>query len=55
MIPDNEDCVLEQLNPNVPKVCTVLFEVAADASGWKLKVSNFAFLFPAEGFIELVR
>ncbi|MGB5050427.1 MAG: hypothetical protein WBO46_15895, partial [Caldilineaceae bacterium] len=32
-IPDGENCIFETLNPNVTKNCTVIYEVASDATG----------------------
>lgn len=39
-IPDAERCVLDNLNPNLPKVCQVIFELPADAAGIQLVVGD---------------
>ena len=35
-----EHCVLEQLNPNLPKTCTKIFEVPLDANSLKAQVGD---------------
>jgi len=39
-ISDDEQCVFEELNPNVAKTCTVIYEVAADATGLRARVTG---------------
>ncbi|MCC6165675.1 MAG: zinc ribbon domain-containing protein [Caldilineaceae bacterium] len=54
MIPDPEDCsFIVNLNPNVPKVCTEIYEVAADATGLKAKVGDLELFGSAESLVEL--
>jgi hypothetical protein len=43
-IPQNEQCVLKELNPNVPAACTAIYEVAADAKQLKAEVTPLALL-----------
>ena len=50
-IPDGENCIFENLNPNVPKDCTFIYEVATDASGLLLVVTD---LEPFESGEDLV-
>ncbi len=51
---DNEErCIFEQLNPNVPRICTTIFEVPADAAGLQVKVTNLALFGAEEAFIDL--
>lgn len=52
-VPDGEHCLLESLNPNVPKVCTYIFEVPADATGLAFRASDLAFLEPRTELIDL--
>jgi hypothetical protein len=39
-IDDNETCILETLNPNVPKTCADIYEIPADATSLKLVVGD---------------
>ena len=39
-IPDGESCVLEQLNPNISRTCSEIFEVPADAAGLRAKLGD---------------
>ncbi len=41
-VEDNERCILESLNPNLPRICTAIYEVPADATGLKLVVGDLA-------------
>jgi hypothetical protein len=44
MFIDNErNCLIAKMNPNLPQNCTTIFEVPADATGFKLKVTGQAF------------
>ena len=52
-IDNNESCILENLNPNLPKVCTVIYEVPAGASGLKAYVGDLSMFGGAEAMIEL--
>jgi hypothetical protein len=53
-LPDNETCTfIENLNPNVPRACTVIFEVAPDAVGLQANVGDFEMFGSAEAFINL--
>ena len=53
-LPDEEECsFIENLNPNIPKICTVIYEVAADAAGLKIVVSDLKILGSDEKEIDL--
>jgi hypothetical protein len=53
-IPNEEDCgFIVNLNPNVPKVCTEIFEVAADATGLKAKLGDLELFGTAEALVDL--
>lgn len=39
-VPDQERCILEQLDPNLSRVCTTIFEVPLDATGLKVQVGD---------------
>lgn len=53
-IPDGEECsIIVNLNPNVAKRCTLIFEVAADAVGLKAHVGDLEFFGGDEAYIEL--
>lgn len=52
-IPDAEYCIFETLNPNVPKVCNVIFDVAADAAGLHLQVDGLKLFRNQEALIAL--
>jgi hypothetical protein len=39
-LPNEEQCVLEQLNPNVPQTCQMIFELPADAQSLHLQVGD---------------
>ena len=53
-LPDGEECyIIENLNPNIPKICTVIYEVAADAAGLKIVVSDLKILGSDEKEIDL--
>lgn len=41
-IEEKERCVLERLNPNVPRVCTAIYELPTDATALKLVVGDLA-------------
>ncbi len=45
IIPDDELCSLEEINPNIVRTCTWYYELPADASGLSLQLSDYtAFL-----------
>lgn len=46
-------CILENLNPNVPKPCEVIYEVPANATGVKAKVGDLKIFGADEALIEL--
>lgn len=48
-----EQCFLEQLNPNLPRVCTYIFEVPADATGLQAQVGDLELFGSEEAFINL--
>lgn len=51
---DNKEfCALEQLNPNVPKTCTMVFELPADAAGLHLLVGDLNMFSAQEASINL--
>lgn len=52
-VPEGEGCVLEQLNPNLPKTCTEIFELPADATGLKASVGDLELLGSDEAMIDL--
>lgn len=52
-VPTEEMCSLAQLNANVPKTCQVVFEVPADASGFKMKVGDLKLFGADEAVIDL--
>jgi hypothetical protein len=39
-IPDGEECLIDQLNPNLSKVCLEIFELPPDAKGLRLVVGD---------------
>lgn len=53
-LPDGENCsFMENLNPNIPKICTVIYEVAADAAGLKIVASDLKIFGSDEKEIDL--
>ena len=52
-IPSNEMCMLQNLNPNIPKTCTSIFEVPANARNLKAQVNDFGALFSKKVLIDL--
>lgn len=52
-IDDNEKCIYEQLNVNVPKVCSVIFEIPADAADLHLQVGDLELFGSDEALIAL--
>ncbi len=52
VIGDNQ-CGFEELPAGVPKVCRLVFEVPKDASGFRFKATNLAFLLKQEVLINL--
>lgn len=52
-ISDKEQCVLKELNPNVPAVCTVIYEVAADAEQLNAQVTSLSLLGGSPVLIDL--
>ena len=52
-IEDNEKCIYEQLNVNVPKICTVIFEIPADATDLQLQVGDLELFGSDEALIAL--
>ena len=53
LLPSDEACILERLNPNLPKVCQIVFEVPADAGGFLLAVGDLKMLGNKEALIAL--
>jgi hypothetical protein len=52
-IPEEEMCVFENLNPNIVKTCTVIYEIPANASGLHAEVTGLTFLGSAKALIDL--
>ena len=52
-LPDDQTCVLENLNPNVPKVCAEIYEVAADAEGLTFVATDLNPFMGGEAEIQL--
>jgi len=52
-IPTEEACVLENLNPNVAKSCTAIYEVPATAAGLKAQVSDLKLIGNDSALIDL--
>ena len=52
-IPEKEQCILKELNPNVPAICTVIYEVAADANHLTAEVTSLALLGGSPVLIDL--
>lgn len=51
--PEPEWCVLENINPNVPKTCTHIYEVPANATSLKLVVTDLEMFGSEEAQIDL--
>lgn len=43
LLPTDEVCMLENLNPNVAKICTAVYEVPANAENLRAKVGDLKF------------
>jgi hypothetical protein len=52
-IPSEEACVLENLNPNVAKSCTAIYEVPANVAGLKAQVTDLKMLGDASSLVDL--
>ena len=52
-IPDDERCVLENLNPNVAKTCTAIYEVPANAGGLQAQVSDLKMFGGQQALVDL--
>lgn len=52
-VPEGEGCVLEQLNPNLTKTCTEIFEIPGDASGLQVVAGDLELLGSDEARIDL--
>lgn len=52
-IPDEQECLLLTVEPGLVKECVEIYEVAADAQGLKLKVSDFGLIYGNEALIDL--
>jgi len=53
IVPDNERCIFEKINPNIPKTCTTIYEVAADAAGLVFVVTDLEIFENNESEIDL--
>lgn len=51
-VPNELQCTLAKMNPNLPISCMVIFEVPSDATGLKLKVTSQS-AFGSEALVEL--
>jgi hypothetical protein len=52
-IPEDEVCILENLNPNIIKTCTVIYEVPGSASGLHAQVTDLKLLGSARELVDL--
>ena len=52
-IPSEEACVLENLNPNVAKRCTAIYELPSNAAGLKAQVSDLKLVGNDSALIDL--
>lgn len=52
-IPTDEHCTLEQLNANLPKTCTMIYEVPASAKGFKANVGDLKAFTNDDAWIDL--
>jgi hypothetical protein len=52
-IPEDESCVLENLNPNVAKTCTAIYEVPANAGGLQAQVSDLKMFGGQQALVDL--
>lgn len=52
-IPDDQQCILERLNPNIIKSCQVIYEVPEDASGLRANVGDLNLFGSKEAMIAL--
>lgn len=52
-VEEDEACIFEQLNPNLTKVCSEIFELPADAKGIKVGVGDLELFGGAEALIDL--
>jgi len=52
-IPEDQRCVLENLNPNVAKTCTALYEVPAGAGGLQAQVSDLKLFGGKQALVDL--
>ncbi len=50
---DGDSCVLEMLNPNLPKTCTILYDIPADSQGLMLVAQSFGLFSDEEQVISL--
>lgn len=53
IIGNDNACVFQELPAGVPKLCQVIFEVPADASGFRFKATNLALVLVKEVLIDL--
>jgi hypothetical protein len=52
-LPQEELCFLENLNPNVPKTCTAIYEVPANAAGLKAELTDLKAFGAASQLVDL--
>jgi len=52
-IPQDELCVFENLNPNIVRTCTVIYEVPANAVGLHAQVTDLKLLGSAKELVDL--
>lgn len=52
-VEDARRCIMEVLQPNIPKTCEIIFEVPANATGLRLKITDNALFLPTEDYVDL--
>ena len=52
-VEENEACIFEQLNPNLAKTCSEIFELPADAKGIKVTVGDLELFGGDEALVDL--
>lgn len=52
-LPDDESCTLENLNPNITKTCTHIFEVPTNATGLQAILGDLKLFGSAEARVDL--
>lgn len=52
-IPTEENCVFENLNPNVAKTCTAIYEVPGNVAGLQAQVTDLKLIGSASSLVDL--